>query len=160
MIDVNGPHFGIWAAGFFDGEGCVLVAKCKNTGVRGGWNYYLQVSIAQQDRRPLELINSKFGGAIRLNRSKATYEKKKDHVYTWSLVLSGINALCFLRAIQPHCVVKFEQVTEALRWPVNDGKQYRGSWNAMPEEERALRAEIRDNLINLRGAVKVYANGS
>ncbi len=160
MIDVNGPHFDIWAAGFFDGEGCVLVAKCKNTGVRGGWNYYLQVSIAQQDRRPLELINSKFGGAIRLNRSKATYEKKKDHVYTWSLVLSGINALCFLRAIQPHCVVKFEQVTEALRWPVNDGKQYRGSWNAMPEEERALRAEIRDNLINLRGAVKVYANGS
>ena len=160
MIDIKSSNFDIWAAGFFDGEGCVLVARCKNNGVRGGWNYYLQVSIAQQDRRPLELINSKFGGAIRLNRGKATYEKKKEHVYTWSLVLSGTNAYSFLKAIQPYCVVKFEQVTEALRWPINDGKQYRGSWNAMPEEERSLRAEIRDNLISLRESVKVYANVS
>jgi hypothetical protein len=160
MIDIKSPHFDIWAAGFFDGEGCVLVARCKNSGVRGGWNYYLQVSIAQQDRRPLELINNKFGGSIRLNKGKATYEKKKDHVYTWGLVLSGTNAFAFLKAIQPYCVVKCEQVTEALRWPINDGKQYRGSWNAMPEEERALRAEIRDNLVALRESVKVYANGS
>jgi len=160
VIDVNSPHFNIWAAGFFDGEGCVIVAKCKNNGVKGGWNYYLQVSIAQQDRRPLELINSKFGGAIRLNKAKAAYEKKKDHIYTWAFVLSGSDAVNFLKAIQPYCVVKFEQVTEALRWPVNEGTQYRGRWNSIPDEERALRAEIRDNLIALRESVKVYANGS
>ena len=158
MIDIQSPHFDIWAAGFFDGEGCVLVARCKNSGSRGGWNYYLQVSIAQQDRRPLELINSKFGGSIRLNKSKATYEKKKDHVYTWGLVLTGKSAFAFLSAIHPYCVVKSEQITEALRWPINDGKIYKGSWNAMPEEERELRAEIRDNLIAIRESVKMYAN--
>jgi len=158
VIDIQSPHFDIWAAGFFDGEGCVLVARCKNNGNRGGWNYYLQVSIAQQDRRPLELINSKFGGSIRLNRSKATYEKKKNHIYTWSLVLTGESAFAFLKAVQPYCVVKSEQATEALRWPINEGKKYKGSWNAMPEEERELRAEIRDNLIAIRESVKMYAN--
>ena len=159
MISIDDPCFDVWVAGFFDGEGCVYVAKCKNTGSRGGWNYYLQISIAQQDKRPLHLIQSKFGGSIRLNKAKATYEKKKDHVYTWSLVISAANALVFLRAIEQYCVVKSEQVTEALRWPASDGKQYRGKWNPMPEEDRELRSQIRDNLINLRESVKIYANG-
>jgi hypothetical protein len=158
MIEITDEHFDSWAAGFFDGEGCVLVAKCKNTGSRGGWNYYLQVSIAQQDKRPLSLIQEKFGGAVRLNKAKAQYEKKKRHVYTWALVMTGAAAIRFLRAMEPYCVVKSEQVTEALRWPINDGTSYKGKWNPMPESERELRAEIRNNLIYIREKVKIYAD--
>lgn len=159
MMTVDHPMFDAWVAGFFDGEGCVIVSKCANKGVRGGWNYYLMTCITQQDRRPLELIKEKFGGAIRFNQSvKSSYVKKKGHVYTWSCVMTGAASLRLLAAIQPYCVVKSEQVKEALRYPLNTGKVYRGPGNSMPDSERALRAEIRDNLVAIRESVKVYAN--
>jgi hypothetical protein len=44
-----------WAAGFIDGEGCFYV--CKRTGV-------MRVTVAQNDRWPLDKLTTLFGGAI------------------------------------------------------------------------------------------------
>ena len=50
-----------WAAGFFDGDGCVTVTHQVKQGKPYSW---LSMSAAQSDRRPLERLASILGGRI------------------------------------------------------------------------------------------------
>jgi hypothetical protein len=48
-----------WLAGFFDGEGCVILASSN-----GGRLYYPRLTLAQKDRSILQAVQSKFGGHL------------------------------------------------------------------------------------------------
>lgn len=52
-----------WLAGFFDGEGCVLLAPQNGARYR-----YPRLTITQKDRSILEAIHSKFGGHLQNSR--------------------------------------------------------------------------------------------
>ncbi|WP_312574053.1 hypothetical protein, partial [Staphylococcus saprophyticus] len=54
-------RFVVWAAGFFDGEGCVGVYLFRR-GVRRLASPTLRVQVANTDIRPLDELKRKFGG--------------------------------------------------------------------------------------------------
>lgn len=88
-----------YAAGFFDGEGCVRLQANQNG------KQSLRVYIAQKDVRPLEYLQPFFGGLIR---------KYKSNV-AWQLQLFGLAGYEFLVAVEPFLIVKRAQAQLAIR---------------------------------------------
>ena len=92
-----------YAAGFFDGEGCV------NITVRGRCRQVcLRVMLVNTDAEILSLFYAQWGG--RLTRPRV-------HRDTWkpfrALIWSGQEAIDFLTVIQPYCRVKQRQIALA-----------------------------------------------
>jgi hypothetical protein len=138
-----------WAAGFFDGEGCVLVSERKNQTI-----YQLFVSVTQQDPTALHLLKQRFGGNVTPDKTAVIgYERKRGAVLCWRWKSTSSVAHDFLKAIEPYVVVKAEQVRVALAWPT-PGKKYNGV--GMPEEIRIARRKIMHDLRALRQAHKVF----
>lgn len=85
------PAMAAWAAGFFDGEGCVHI-----TG-RG----QLVLAVGQIAREPLQRLQTAFGGPIRIR--PYTDGRRRDQ-FAWSL--SGRLAFNALRVMRPWLAVK------------------------------------------------------
>lgn len=96
-------RFFAWAAGFFDGEGCIAIVKPRGT-------YQIRAMVNQVDPRPLELLRSRFGGGLH-KRERGPDSPSRD-IYAWQI--SCQKAEAFLRAIRPYLTVKAEQVNRAL----------------------------------------------
>lgn len=94
-----------FAAGFFDGDGCVYADK------RG----YIAISITQacSEGQPPELIalQDAYGGNVTVH-SQGTASSRKQWRYTIKCV-EGLRG--FLSAISLHCIVKSPQVSKALQ---------------------------------------------
>lgn len=94
-----------YIAGFFDGEGSV--------GIYGARTKYLLVQVCQVDnlasRSLLEELAQRWGGSIR-EQSTPTGRGKLN----WQV--TGAKALPFLQAIEPHVVLKRQQVQVAVEW--------------------------------------------
>lgn len=71
-----------YAAGFFDGEGCVIYHRGK----------YPTICITQNDTEPLDYIRIHFGGTVH------TRSNQKSH----DLKIFGDKAIMFARAIKPY----------------------------------------------------------
>lgn len=97
-----------WAAGFFDGEGCIYVAKSKNDKLRHGIRYEIRITVSQVDVIPLKVLISLFGGSLH-KRSKGT-----KHIYNW--YLNGASALKVLEKLLPYLVLKNKEAKIALRF--------------------------------------------
>jgi intein/homing endonuclease len=86
-----------YAAGFFDGEGCINVSSCRKT-------ILIRTLVVNTNLTILEMFKEKWGGDIYSNK------KGKEHwkqAYTWRL---SNNAACeFLKDIYPFLVVKVQQ---------------------------------------------------
>ncbi|HEX6826171.1 MAG TPA: LAGLIDADG family homing endonuclease [Nitrospiraceae bacterium] len=87
-----------WAAGFFDGEGCVSISSAVE---RGKYRrYQLSVIIAQKVREPLDVFVSLFGGSVTaLKVHGSTYFQYKT---------TGFNAWSILQSLLPYLTVKRE----------------------------------------------------
>lgn len=96
-----------YAAGFFDGEGTVFAAT------RGGSNKSptIMVLISNTVREPLDLLQQKWGGSICI-----TSPRKANHrpVHQWAI--AARKAAPFLRAIEPHCIIKRNVVRVAIEY--------------------------------------------
>lgn len=77
-----------WAAGFFEGEGCLSIIF-NNLGGFGGY-----VSAWQNAREPLDKLVELFGGKV--------YPRRQGRSYVWELHCK--KALPFLKQIYP-CIV-------------------------------------------------------
>jgi hypothetical protein len=89
-----------YAAGFFDGEGCVsfTLEKCNKSGS-------IAATIGNTNKEVLDFIHKIFGG--RLSFYKSNNAKHKD-VHSW--VISGSDCIDFLTAIKPWVIIKHEQI--------------------------------------------------
>ena len=97
-------HQIIWAAGFFDGEGCVCIVMSN-----GYWTPRL--TVAQNDTRPLIVLRSLFGGRI----YKPT---KANNAFQW--VVTGEASARAAEAMAPFCVYKRDQLEEYINvWDSN-----------------------------------------
>ena len=146
-----------WAAGFFDGEGCVLVSPRSS-----GKFHCLFTSVTQQDPTALHLLKQRFGGNVTPDKTATSdsYERKRGAALVWRWKASSVEAHAFLRAIQPYTVVKAEQVRIALEFP-HVGTRFCIN-NPIPEDVRAKREQVMIALRDIRKAQKVYlevANG-
>jgi hypothetical protein len=89
-----------WAAGFFDGEGNVYLRRRPKRRTRE-----VRVQVTQKLRSPLEQLRDRWGGSL-------TPTKTPSGCYRWRT--GGQKAEAFLRAIDPHVLVKRSAVDEAL----------------------------------------------
>ena len=101
-----------WAAGFFDGEGCVSVVK-RHTGssAKRSYLYYqLNLNAPQINKDPLLKLKSLFGGQVRCTRSYGN--RRPSFVWTLHAAL----AEKALRALLPYLIVKKAEAELALQY--------------------------------------------
>ena len=104
-----------YIAGLFDGEGYVRInrwAKPKSTHIR----YNLIVGINMTYRPIIEMLHEQFDGGLYENRYDLRNPKQRIG-YCWNVASQG--AAAFLRLIQPHLIVKRDQVNLALEFQAN-----------------------------------------
>jgi hypothetical protein len=91
-----------YAAGFFDGEGCINASVCRTSS-------FIRTLVVNTNLEILEEFQQRWGGDINLNK------KGKEHwkqAYTWRLSYAA--ALQFLKDIYPYLVVKKQQAEAAF----------------------------------------------
>lgn len=86
----------VWAAGFFDGEGCIWVGRINES-----WR--LTVHVSQMWREPLDLYIALFGGSV---------SRDRQHLWRWSA--SNQIAKNALRELSPFLQLKREQAETAI----------------------------------------------
>lgn len=97
----------IWAAGFFDGEGCISIS-CSRKGKRVAHpGYYtLQLTAFQNTRVPLDVFLQLFGGAIRYSTTHSTGG--------WIWAQTGPGTIETLFKMTPYLLVKRAQAEVAI----------------------------------------------
>src|SRR5690349_10803645 len=88
----------IWAAGFFDGEGTVMLDKPRS----GNRYCTLYAKIGSIDRESLEIFHRRWGGS--LSARKGNTAKNERDSYYWSIAAQ--KAATFLADIQPYVVLE------------------------------------------------------
>lgn len=146
-----------WTAGFFDGEGSVIVEMSKEKKCLHGFRTSLHANVTQTSLPCLQLLLEKFGGGITTTEHKTPSGRRWAVQYRWSVRNEA--ALQFLRAIEPYVVVKKEQVQAALKYPMYspDGRKYGNSSNPMPDDVMQARLALRQCLKDIRAGMKTMA---
>lgn len=131
-----------YAAGFFDGEGCVNITRTENR--VGAFAYRLQLLVTQADQAPLRWFQERFGGRlyeVPNNRSQLT-----DYPRTcWALHIHGEEAAATLRELEPLLILKREQAQNALAFIAvkAEGRRYRKTPTDVLSRLAALHARHR-----------------
>jgi hypothetical protein len=94
--------FAEYAAGLFDGEGCVDVAILRHKNKRIG--VYPRCSISNNDRAALEAIKKVYGGNIHANS-----HSRSTPCYIWKITRIK-DCTRFLNEIEPFCIIKKKQI--------------------------------------------------
>lgn len=118
------PTDAAWAAGIFDGEGCVIIQRRKLTNNKTPW-YYLRTTVSNTHLPTLETLMRAFRGSI--SRAK----KRTGHLQCWAWQLSNKQAESFLRTIEQYAVTKRRQIEIALDFRAIPRRgKYRGATDA------------------------------
>lgn len=98
-----------WAAGFFDGEGCVSITKCIR---RGGTHHGLRVDICQTNEEVLDVFYKVVGE----RGSQHSFSFDKPNWQTkYSIIYCGRPAVNVLRKLLPYLVLKADQARLGIR---------------------------------------------
>lgn len=100
-----------YAAGIFDGEGYVRIAKwAKPNSIHV--RYQLFVGIGMNFLPVIQALKDTYGGALSVNRHSARNPIHRDQ-FVWNV--SSQKAAAFLRSVLPHLIVKRAEVELALQ---------------------------------------------
>jgi len=151
------PLFLAWAAGFFDGEGCVLVEQSKESRCKHGIRTSLHATVTQTSLPCLQKYLEAFGGSISTSEYITPNGRRWSVQYRWSV--RNEKAVNFLMAIQPYSIVKAEQILVALRYPLaaENGRKYGNQSNPIPDDVMKARLEVRELLQKIRAEMKTPA---
>lgn len=147
-----------YAAGFFDGEGCISITFHAGPAKKGGKTYHrerysLAVSMSQNDKRPLEWLISRFGGSIRFVRGKRSYDHSR-YYERWNWVISTRAAMQFLLITRPFLIVKAEQADLAFAFAdTMYGRSSPGQGIRTPPAVQAVRAGIFQQMREMKRAI-------
>lgn len=107
-----------WAAGFFDGEGCVRASA--SSGKKRA--YTARCSISNTDPRPVNKFHELFGGVVSVRESKILGQRRS---FEW--VIQGTELDDFINQILPYSITKREQLELLLSFrKLMPGRGYRG----------------------------------
>lgn len=141
-----------WAAGFFDGEGSVMIARERQKRNSGGAIYYFRLIIgaSNTDVEPLNRLVALFGGFIIDGGVRRSGQKP---TFLWRL--ASDKAADALVEMLPYLTVKKEQARVGIEFQPLRQK------GRTTEEER-IRRFVRDSsyrdemkLLNQRGTISV-----
>lgn len=129
-----------WAAGFFDGEGCILI----RTHHIGDKYYTLSLKISQKRLEPLRYFSELFGGV-------GSFWTSKQGVHQWQC--EGQKANQILKLIYPYLVIKNPEADVAFKF-VEEGIKFNNRWTP---ERRKISVVYKDTLSAMKK--EAYANG-
>lgn len=139
-------------AGFFDGEGCVLIVK-REAKCEGMFNpaYSIIANVTNTNREVLEAFRTRFEGTIR------PYKPDEHHRQWlgkwWSSSLTAYN---FLQAVYPYLIVKRYEVAVALELQQSIIKwREGGKGGRIPENIIKYRERLRQDLLDTRKRAKL-----
>lgn len=115
-----------WLAGFFDGEGCVLLSPCRPKA--GGVVYYsARLTLTQKDRKILETIQEQYGGRLR--------RKGAGHSCSF-LDWFGPEAIALAKRLEKVCLCKRDQLTVLINSVALPSKMRRQSFETLKQLKR------------------------
>lgn len=144
MGNMPSPVDCAYAAGFFDGEGCVIIDSHKQ---KGRSTYRLTAVVSQDDPSPLYRLRDTWGGSIRPQKPRPGGRVS----YQWRL--STRQAARFLQDIQQFALVKAAAIGIALEFSSRVAATESRGRGGLPVEEQAARAELQRDL-------KVFNSGT
>ena len=146
-----------WAAGFFDGEGCVIIEISKEKRCRHGFRTALHVHVTQTSIPCLEKFLSRFGGRLTTSEHTTPNGRRWAVQYRWGA--KNEEAASFLRLIYPYTVVKKSQIEVALKYPLTspDGRKYGNTTNPIPDDIQQFRVNLCHELRAIRSSMKTMA---
>lgn len=99
--------FNAYAAGLVDGEGCITAKSTKSA---TGMGIRVLIGMSTKAGAVLNRMQKSYGGTL------ITQEPSNpSHALITTWTVNGADAARFLRAIEPHLILKSEQATVALR---------------------------------------------
>jgi len=138
-----------YLAGFFDGEGCVSVQFKSSYRGRGPYTR-LVVSVGGIDRRPLGMLQERFGGSVGRYASG-----DKRVIFQW--FVSGSSAIPALMVLSKQCVIKAEQarlgleIAQLMLKTRSSGRR-KANTPVLAAEEIARRTWLAERVTNLKYA--------
>lgn len=130
-----------WVAGIVDGEGCIGIFKARKS-------YRLTLAVSMTHKPTIERLKSLLKvGSITHNKSASS--KWKD---SWSLHISGEDAVAVIRRLLPYLFTKRAQADLAIEYGEKCLHERRvGEW--VSEEKELLRAVLAEEMqeLNKRG---------
>lgn len=126
-----------YAAGIFDGEGCVMISRQRNT-------FFLSVRVTSTDRPILDWLLNNFGGLVNV-------QTPNKHVKTcrpcWYWAIHSRSASIFLSRIAPFSVIKKDQIELALEFQSRIGPR---GVNRLEDSEITTRETYKRRLSELK----------
>lgn len=127
----------IWAAGFIDGEGYISITRgTMNHGT--GITYRVEISAAQVNPEPIDMLASIFGGEVRVANNRC------GPYYYWRRYSQ--KAIPVIRELLPYLVAKRQQATLTLEYAALidiRGRSVRYIHQATLEKKAALFAAMK-----------------
>lgn len=116
-----------WAAGFFDGEGCIYLRTSKR---EAGWQ--LLCNLTQTDRAPIEEFQHIVGGVGYISSRHASPKGNRRPCWCWQG--ASRNAGEVLVLLLPYLRVKKAQAVAALEFRATYPDANYRRWNRIPPE--------------------------
>ena len=130
-----------YAAGIFDGEGCIH-AGVSRSNPTGRPRPFVKAVMAMSDPRPLRLMQTLFGGSIRTGAAKGMSKKT---FWFWELGTKATSQ--FLADVLPYLIVKKDQAQLALQ--LHSRSSATRQWRT-DSEEIGIRLELVKKIKDLK----------
>lgn len=120
-----------YAAGLFDGEGCVYIRKCTDR------HYQLVVEVQMTDAAPIYALKDSYGGMVKEKNNSKRVNRRNSFVW----YMTATDAVPFLTDILPYTLVKHDQIKLALEF---QSRFQKGNtrWNKLSDSEIAIRHDM------------------
>ena len=132
-------------AGFFDGEGTILIDKYPK-------HYQLRVQVSQANRWILERYRMAFGGTIYEPYRNSLTSKQRNRFWIWQA--KSRVALEFLQDIYPYLTLKQAEAKVAIEFQKTRSARYAQRRNKQTEVELAIQEAQRILVHNLKDRSK------
>jgi hypothetical protein len=126
-----------YSAGFVDGEGCIVVQYRKSSRT-----HYLKITVPQLNPAPLHILQSLFGGSVRLKAGRVGNYRR-----LWIWEAAARQAAEAIAALRPYLTVKAEEADIAIDFQAGIGRAYSGG---VSDDERARRDAAKRRLEELK----------
>lgn len=140
----------IYAAGLFDGEGCVKPYSAQSK-ARTARSFVYELALANNDHRVCEFFHKLFGGTISYYPSSSGKIQARWRV-------SGSNAEKAARALLPYSISKKSQLKLFIKLRSMIDADRRGPGRALSDIEREARQKIIDEIKAAKREVDVYVS--
>ena len=129
-----------YAAGIFDGEGCVDITHRNRKGLIN-MQHDLRVKVTQKDGKIIDWLYGNFGGIVIVKNKNSTLKNpdSENWIYEWRI--TALKALSFLKEIYPFLQYKKEQVELGIRF--QNRKKFTGrKVDSLPQNEVEVREKM------------------